>query len=68
GTVLGFGYFILDQSALALGETGAIPPWLAAAGASAWLACLIAWLVHAPQSGTLRRGLPGPSAVRSPVG
>lgn len=49
GGSIGFGFFVLDRGAVALGEIGVISPWIAAAGASAALAGLIAWLVHEPR-------------------
>ncbi len=53
GGAVGFGFFVLDRAAVALGEVDAIPPWIAATGASLALAGLIAWLARG------RRGLRG---------
>lgn len=42
---IGFGYFILDRTALAMGEAGVLPPWFAGFGVELALACSIGWLL-----------------------
>jgi lipopolysaccharide export system permease protein len=61
GGAIGFGYFMLDQAAVALGEADILPSWLAAAGGSVALALLIAWQIW--RSGG--RGAPAPFAAPS---
>lgn len=41
---IGFGYFIVDRTALAMGESGLLPPWFAGFGVELALACTIGWL------------------------
>lgn len=41
---IAFGYFILDRTALAMGESGLLPPWFAGFGMKLALACLVGWL------------------------
>lgn len=41
---IGFGYFILDRTALTMGESGLLPAWFAGLGVKLALACLIGWL------------------------
>ena len=42
---IGFGSFILESASLAMGESGFLPPWVAAWSPSIVLACLIGGFV-----------------------
>jgi len=67
GGAIGFGYFMLDQAAVALGEAEILPSWLAAAGSSVALALLIAWQIRRSAGPTAPVPLPSPSTASSPV-
>ena len=67
GGAIGFGYFMLDQAAVALGEAEILPSWLAAAGGSVALALLIAWQIRRSAGPTAPVPLPSPSTASSPV-
>jgi lipopolysaccharide export system permease protein len=41
---IGFGYLVLDRTALALGESGLLPPWFAGIGIKGALVGLTGWL------------------------
>jgi lipopolysaccharide export system permease protein len=64
GGAIGFGYFMLDQAAVALGEADILPSWLAAAGSSVALALLVAWLLRP----SVRRAPPTPVVQPSAAG
>jgi lipopolysaccharide export system permease protein len=43
GVALGFGYFVVDGITLAMGQSGSIPPWLAAWSPILLFSCIGAW-------------------------
>jgi len=63
GGAIGFGYFMLDQAAVALGEAEILPSWLAAAGGSVALALLIAWQIRRSAGPAAPVPLGSPSAA-----
>jgi LPS export ABC transporter permease LptG len=67
GAAIGFGYFMLDQVAVALGEAEILPSWLAAAGGSVALALLIAWQIRRSAGPAAPVPFGSPSAAGSPA-
>jgi lipopolysaccharide export system permease protein len=67
GGAIGFGFFMLDQAAVALGEAGILPSWLAAAGGSVALALLIAWQIRRSAGRVSRAPVVAPQAAGAPV-